>query len=90
MLKPDALWSLTDHVCRVCFGRVLERIDADGARVVRCANCGTQIAGPVRSLCCCGITTGDGRLAGLQCQRNPTPTPEQPSEVHVVFKGQVG
>lgn len=109
-------WRLTDHVCRVCFGRVLERRDADGRRIVRCANCGSEVRndadgwrlacktdafgqehqqrlgstpGPVRvqDLCCCGLKTSTGKLAGLKCVRNEAPTPEQPSEVMVRFAG---
>lgn len=37
-------WRLTDHVCRVCFGRVLERDGAPG-HIYRCANCGTEVSG---------------------------------------------
>lgn len=80
-------WRLTDHVCRVCFGRVLERRDAEGRRIVRCANCGTEVVGRVENLCCCGLKTSTGKLAGLKCVRNEAPTPEQPSEVMVRFAG---
>jgi len=42
MAATDVSWFLTDHACRICFGRLLERMDEHGRRVVRCANCGTQ------------------------------------------------
>lgn len=82
-------WRLTDHACRVCFGRVLERRTSDGRRLVRCANCGTEVEGRVENLCCCGLKTKAGRLAGMKCVRNDAPTPEQPSEVMVRFEGVV-
>jgi hypothetical protein len=82
-------WRLTDHVCRVCFGRVLERKHAtpDGPiTVVRCANCGTElIKARVQDLCCCGLKTSTGKDAGFRCRRNEQPTPEQPAELAVAF-----
>ena len=82
-------WRLTDHVCRVCFGRVLERWDdtPDGKiQVVRCANCATELwHQPVTHLCCCGLKTSRGKDAGLRCRRNERPTPEQPAELAVGF-----
>jgi hypothetical protein len=82
-------WRLTDHVCRVCFGRVLERMQTnpDGVmRIVRCANCGTEIYNAaVKELCCCGLKTSTGKDAGLRCRRNEAPTPEQPAELAVAF-----
>lgn len=85
--SPDQLpaWRLTDHVCRVCFGRVLERRD-QGQRVVRCANCGTEVRDmPTAALCCCGLKTSTGKDAGLRCRRNDGRTPEQPAELAVGF-----
>lgn len=82
-------WRLTEHVCRVCFGRVLERWQdtPDGkVRVVRCANCATELWNqPVTHLCCCGLKTSNGKDAGLRCRRNERPTPEQPAELAVAF-----
>ena len=82
-------WCLTEHVCRVCFGRVLERWQdtPDGkVRVVRCANCATELWNqPVTHLCCCGLKTSNGKDAGLRCRRNERPTPEQPAELAVGF-----
>lgn len=78
-------WRLTDHVCRVCFGRVLERKGDDGSTIVRCANCGVEAHGQPKAICCCGVKTKKGRLAGLRCMRNPEPTPEQPAELIVAF-----
>ena len=80
-------WTLTDHVCRVCFGRLLSRVDSDGVQQVRCANCGAAVTGKVSGLCCCGITMSKGRRAGFRCQRVPVQTPEKPMELEVVFEG---
>lgn len=79
-------WRLTDHVCRVCFGRVLERFDEDGQRIVRCANCGTEVGGKVKNLCCCGLKTPKGRDAGLRCGKNENRSPDQPAEVAVYWE----
>lgn len=79
-------WRLTEHVCRVCFGRVLERTNGAGQRVVRCANCGTELVdSAVKALCCCGLKTSHGKDAGMRCRRNDHPTPEQPAELAVGF-----
>ena len=82
-------WRLTEHVCRVCFGRVLERWQdtPDGqVQVVRCANCATELWNqPVNHLCCCGLKTSRGKDAGLRCRLNERPTPEQPAELAVGF-----
>lgn len=79
-------WSLTDHVCRACLGRVLMRRSVDGVRHYRCANCAIEQVGKSPSvLCCCGITFGRARRdAGIRCVRNPKWTPECMSEIVAV------
>jgi hypothetical protein len=42
-------WRVTDHVCRVCGGRVLARGPA-----VRCADCDLEVLGAASALCACG------------------------------------
>ena len=75
-------WTLTDHVCRVCFGRLLRRPGTDGARVYRCTNCGAEAqARVVSSLCCCGMKLRSGRDMGLRCVPNTNPRPECLSEI---------
>lgn len=80
------LWTLTDHVCRVCFGRIL-RTSADenapaGVHRYRCSNCGVEAsARQVSSVCSCGLRLKSGKDAGIRCERNTEPTPEFPSEV---------
>lgn len=84
-------WSLVDHICRVCFGRVLEGPAGAGweagAHRYRCSNCALEaIARHATCICCCGEKIkGHGRNAerdaGVRCTRNPDPTPEFPSEI---------
>jgi len=87
MPEPD-LWEVTDHVCRLCFGRLLRRVAA-GVTTVRCAQCDTEVTGRVETLCACGAKLPNGRLAGLACRVNPAPTLEQSARVVVVFVGEV-
>lgn len=67
-------FELTDHVCRVCFGRVLARTVADRTEYI-CADCGlaTSGAGPVTAICSCGTKFPTGRRVGIRCVRNPAP-----------------
>lgn len=82
------MWDLTDHVCRVCLGRVLRRKGPAGGWVHRCADCGLEVTGRVEALCACGARLKTGKNAGLRCRKNPDgPTPESPSEVVVLFVG---
>lgn len=80
--QPRELWTLTDHICRACFGRVLRQPQGEGVRRYRCSNCGLEATGRDESaLCACGLRLKGGRDAGIRCERNPTPTPEFPSEI---------
>jgi hypothetical protein len=81
-------WEITDHVCRLCFGRLLRRLDSDGKPLIRCADCGTSVKGPVEALCACGAKLRNGRLAGLRCAPNSASTIEQPAQIVVVYAGQ--
>lgn len=87
MTDPVEQWEVLDHVCRLCFGRLLRRIDTDGKPIIRCADCGTRVSGRVENLCMCGAKLSNGRLAGLSCQRNSKPSIEQPAEIVVVYTG---
>jgi len=71
MAKKDeeALWVITDHVCRFCFGRVLR--SQDGA-LVRCADCSAQVKNKkVTELCACGQEYKTGGPVALKCKKNP-------------------
>lgn len=82
-IKPDdMLWKLTDHCCRVCFGRVLVRETFDMRKVYRCANCGVEREGrDSRVICSCGLRLLMGQTGLLRCERNTSKTPEFPSEI---------
>lgn len=81
------MWELTDHVCRVCLGRVLRR-KVPGGWVNRCADCGAEMAGKVENLCACGAKLKTGKNAGFRCRANPDgSTPESPAEIVVMFVG---
>jgi predicted amidophosphoribosyltransferase len=81
-MADDALWTKTDHVCRVCFGRVLRRPHFDGGTIVQCADCGLEAVGTHRAICCCGIKRGP--FEKLRCVRQDKPSPEFPLEVVAV------
>jgi hypothetical protein len=85
-LGGRVMWELSEHVCRVCLGRVLRRRDSVRGWVNRCADCGEEVAGGVTSLCVCGATFRTGKNAGLRCVRHQ-PTPESPSEIIVSYVG---
>lgn len=80
-------WTVTQHACRVCLGRILERRDERGNLHARCADCGLEKEGDHRKLCACGTKLRDGRNAGLKCVVNATRTPEIPAEIVVTVDG---
>ena len=75
-------WTFTDHACRVCFGRVLERVDKHHVHEVRCAECGQTAQGEPTTICCCGADCGTLGHA-LECFRNPDVSPANPQEIMV-------
>lgn len=75
-------WRIADHVCRVCFSRVLVRETFDRRRIYRCAGCGVEAEGRSEAaVCCCGIKLKTGIDAGIRCQPNTDQRPEFPSEI---------
>lgn len=88
--KPSAVdkvdgYALTDHVCRICLGRVLQALDGSHHR---CADCGLTAAGDVTAVCVCGAKLRTNLGAGLRCQRKPDPpTVEAPAEIVVTYVG---
>lgn len=75
-------WSITNHICRACLGRVLHHESFDHRMLWRCSNCGIEREGPAEtSLCMCGLTLRTKINAGIRCMVNPQKTPECPSEV---------
>lgn len=73
-------WNLTDHACRLCFGRLLESLTGDSPRY-RCAECGHSVEGTVQALCCCGVMVGS--QTGLECVKNPARSAASPQEIVV-------
>jgi hypothetical protein len=75
-------WELSDHACRQCLGRVLQRRLGGVVVEARCAECGSAGSGGAASICCCGAEAGTlGKI--LECFRNPDITPAVPQEVLV-------
>lgn len=74
-------WKLTDHLCRVCFGRVLVRTTTSGMKVYLCSNCETEAEGvSSKVLCACGLQIGK-KDAGIRCHINTSIKPEDPGIV---------
>lgn len=86
-------WRLEDHVCRVCFSRIVSReIDEDGKRRYHCTNCGLEADGHKPSaLCACGAKIRKGKWqfvsAGLVCHENKARSPEFPALYVCSFAG---
>ena len=86
-------WTMLDHVCRHCMGRLLQTDD-----VLMCAQCGkaeTVAKGakfPTFRLCCCGLSEPVGsRRVGMphrqpfRCVPNPRKTEENSAEITCAF-----
>lgn len=82
-------WSVTDHVCRICFGRLLVGPSPGPGKPgrVQCADCGIYVDGPIKSLCCCGAKLANGKPAGFRCAQNANKCPESPTEIVVEYSG---
>ena len=74
-------FTLVDHCCRHCGGRVLQAHDG-----FRCGGCGAVTMGSPAGICGCGIlpgySTGMKRFA---CGPNPDRGPQSPSEIVILF-----
>lgn len=79
----SGLWRFTDHLCRECLGRVMQRMDGPEAGLHRCAICGAAAPGAVEDICACGIRLRPDRDLGYRCQVNTNPTFDFPHEVVV-------
>lgn len=80
--EPVPGWTITDHVCRVCFSRVLVREAFDRRKTYRCSGCGIeQVGTSTAAICCCGIKLKTGVDAGIRCEKNPAKSPEFPCEI---------
>ena len=74
-------YMLTEHCCRICFGRVLQRTTFDKRLIHKCSNCGVTVEGEVHAICTCGMKLRNGKDAGIRCVKNDHRRPEHPSEV---------
>ena len=81
--EREMQWAITDHLCRICFGRLMSRKLENGRLVVKCAECAAAVEGSNLDLCCCGVALQSGANAGLRCMKNDARTPEQPQEIIV-------
>ncbi len=75
-------YRVTDHVCRDCLGRILERVDVP-AGGYRCSNCGATASKAIEELCACGMRIDSSADLGFRCEPNPAPTFNFPHEVIV-------
>ena len=72
----------TDHICRVCFSRLMTRVTFDRRRIYRCTGCGVEMEGKSEAaICCCGIKLRSGKDAGIRCKSNDERSPENPFEI---------
>lgn len=86
-MSTELSWTITNHICRVCMGRVLKRATIGGPAVYRCACCGVEGTGSHSSICTCGMTWRKGKAAinaGVRCVENPERSPECMSEIVAV------
>ncbi len=74
------MWKISNHICKLCMGRLLEKKE-DNKRIVRCSDCGYEQQGHVKSLCCCGVKLKTGKDAGFRCIENPNKKPGFLSEI---------
>jgi len=79
----DALWRMTPHACRVCFGRVLARRVGDcDEQIFRCASCGNEGHGDTPAVvCACGFKLEGTKDMGVRCHVNPERTPDSIDEI---------
>jgi hypothetical protein len=76
-------WEPVDHLCRVCGGRILLRVNKKKEKSYRCSNCGSRSVGTAEAICYCG----NERVSGLRCVRNDEQTALFPHEVVVQYVG---
>lgn len=80
----SGLWIFTDHVCRECLGRVMQRMDGQAAGTFRCSTCGGETSDAIESLCACGSRLKPDSDLGFRCVHNPKRTASVPHEIAVV------
>lgn len=88
-MSLDGLWGVTDHVCRHCLGRILER----NGRFV-CSNCEATGSLTPKAICGCGMKPPKGTVllpgrAGqsYHCGPNPERGPDNLAAICVLYGG---
>lgn len=88
LVEATDCWTVEDHVCRHCLGRILSRPGAAG-RVYLCAMCGHEDASGVLprlggrqhpQFCACSMKFGH-KDAGVRCEVNEAPSPDLPQQI---------
>lgn len=75
-------WSLTDHCCRICWGRVLVRTTFESKKIFKCSNCDHEVISEhVHDLCACGAKMRTNKDLGLRCVVNTERSPELPNAI---------
>ncbi len=75
-------WELTQHACRFCFGRILQRTKKGMVIEVLCAECHQAAQGEPHAICCCGAECGALGQA-LECFTNPDRSDANPQVIMV-------
>lgn len=79
-------WELIDHVCQHCAGRIIQRINEEGALLHRCTNCGAEVIGEHTDLCWCGASVKKYGHA-FECFVNPKKSIAMPQEILIRERG---
>jgi hypothetical protein len=77
------LYRLTDHVCRECLARIVERMDGPEAGTYRCSMCGVTTSAEVESICACGLHLKTGPDMRFRCVHNHKRSQQFPYELAV-------
>lgn len=72
-------FSLTDHACRHCGGRVLQAGDQ-----FRCGTCSAVGMGSTKAICGCGAFP-NVKGGGYRCEANPNRNPANPAEIVIAW-----
>ena len=83
------LYSIEDHICQYCCGRVLSTVLEDGKTQFVCADCKSSVvSNKVSDLCMCGFTPkGKRRINLYRCKHNKQVTPLNRAEIFAEFVG---
>ena len=83
LVPPGMGYSLVDHACRHCGGRIVQ-----GGDTFRCSTCGATTCGRPDEVCGCGILPKLNSPTRFRCGPNPRKCEEFPSEIVILFGDQ--